>query len=422
MSSEMSTSTPPVPEKPRNPVFEAMGIPRIRLPGPKMSVFLLTVAGIAGLIYYDKRERRANRQKWKDRVSHFAEQPLPVTALTRKVTVYLSPPPGDHMEVTMEHFTQYVKPILTAAAIDWELVKEQRQGDIRYEVAEAIRRQRRGDDDRTPEQKALSSVITRDTDGGAICIGRGAYKEYLHGVHEGWLGPLEPPASLEPVATTPQPPSTEPAADVKDSFVESADIVINEANASSAAAESGVVTAQTPPGANESEKPVSEEEQKIKDEEQKKKDETAKKSPKAYISTEDYATAPTPAEFSKIDHLEPIMYIPHPHILGFRHTPIRTYRYFTKRNLADKVGAVTAAVVLNNFRQFIPRIDVEAGKHEEDEWPVKWKQTGIEKGSEWMQDVVVDERVVDKLRVYELPNNLDDGGFVKNDDGFVADK
>ena len=32
--------------------------------------------------------------------------------------------------------------------------------------------------------------------GGIICVGRGAYKEYLSGVHEGLLGPLEKPQSV----------------------------------------------------------------------------------------------------------------------------------------------------------------------------------------------------------------------------------
>ncbi|KAK7204298.1 mitochondrial import inner membrane translocase subunit Tim54 [Myxozyma melibiosi] len=386
----MSTEPPP----PRNPVFEAMGIPRIRLPGPKMSLFLLTVGGIAGLIYYDRRERRANRQRWKDRVSFLAQEPLPVTALPRSVKVYLSPPPGDHMDITMTHFTQYVKPILTAAAIDWEVVKEYRQGDIRYSVAEEIRKQRRGDDDRNEYEKKAAANLTRDPSGGAICIGRGAYKEYLHGVHEGWLGPLEPPALPEPeLPTKPenvaQDQTSAAAADARDAFVENAATAVSEADASSSAP-------PTPPSETESE------------EERKKKEEEAKKPPKPYISTADYASASTPPEFAKLDHLGPVMYVPHPHILGFRHTPIRTYRFFTRRDLADSVGRATAAVALNNTRPFVSRIDVDAGKHEEDEWPTKWKQTGLERGSEWMQDVVVDERVVEKLRVYEVPAEFDE--------------
>lgn len=39
-------------------------------------------------------------------------------------------------------------------------------------------------------------AIDDSSAGGIICVGRGAYKEYLSGVHEGLLGPLEKPQSV----------------------------------------------------------------------------------------------------------------------------------------------------------------------------------------------------------------------------------
>ncbi|KAK9469656.1 mitochondrial import inner membrane translocase subunit Tim54 [Lipomyces arxii] len=385
MTSEVPPPPPHPPKQPpRNPALEAMGIPRLRLPGRNMSIFLGAVFGISGLIYYDRKRRRENRQKWKDRVSFLANEPLKPDELPRKVTVYLAPPPGDHLDITKEYFTQYVKPILTAAAIDWDVVEETRQGEIRYRVAEQIRKQRRGDTSSDNEMlDAVMQGLKRDPEGGVVCVGRGAYKEYLHGLNEGWLGPLDPPVAAA-VPTITDAPATETT-----SILESTDKTVEAAVQAGQAADSGTVTETAPPGADGAN-------------DDDKKEEKKAPIPKPYILQSDYASAPTPPELAAISQLTPIVYIPHQHILGFRHTPIRTYRFFRRREIAEKCGRQTAAAALSQTRPFIPLIDLPMGDEEEAEWPGKWKQTALEKGSEWMQPLVVDERIAQRLRVYEL--------------------
>ncbi|KAK9449055.1 mitochondrial import inner membrane translocase subunit Tim54 [Limtongia smithiae] len=377
-----SHPSPPKVERPHNPVLKALGIPRIRMPGPKMSLFLGTVLGIAGFVYNDRTQRRANREKWKAAVASLALEPLPATAMPRKVTVYMSPPPGDHLDVTREHFAQYVKPILTAAAVDYEVVEETKQGQIRSAVAERVRDERRGVRDHRPEYiREMTKGLTFDNAGGAVCVGRGAYKEYLHGLNEGWLGPLEAP--VEAV-------KEEPTLGV--GIVESSDAAVQLANDATKAAETGTSTDATPPGTETAQMDGAAAEEK--------KVETVVKPP--YITTTDYDKAPTPPGLLTAS-FEPIMYVPHPHILGFMNTPLRLYRYFHQHELADRVGRVAAAVALNNSRPFVLTRDSEAGLEEEAEWPPKWVETGREKGSEWVQELVVDDRIADRLRVYELP-------------------
>ncbi|KAK9454690.1 mitochondrial import inner membrane translocase subunit Tim54 [Dipodascopsis uninucleata] len=376
-----------------NPALKALGIPRLRLPSRNMSIFLMTVLGISGAIYYDRAKRRENRQKWKDAVSFMAHEPLAPNAMPRKVKVYIAPPPGDHIDITKEHFTQYVKPILTAAAIDWELVEESRQGEIRYKVAEEIRKQRRGDRDTDEVLESVTKHLIRDTEGGIICVGRGAYKEYLHGINEGWLGPLEKPDLIhdeteKPIDTT--------------SVVETAEEALNKAELSSKNAEQGVT---------ESQKPVESESSTESKEEDKSKKTPV---PKPYIQPEQYRDAATPDELSKTQQLEPVAYVPHPHILGVRNTPIRIYRFFNKRELADQVGRATASAALGKQRTFIPLIDKNQGIEEENEWPPKWKETALEKNSEWMQDIVIDDRIAERLRVYELPPGLEQNSPVEH--------
>ncbi|KAK9481262.1 mitochondrial import inner membrane translocase subunit Tim54 [Lipomyces japonicus] len=386
----------PKPEKPQNPALKALGLPRLRLPGKKMSIFLGTVLAISGLIYHDRKERRANRQKWKDRVAFISQQPLSPNALTRKVTVYLAPPAGDTLDITIEHFTQYVKPILTAAAIDFDIVSGTRQGEIRYHVAEKIRNERKGIDETEPAYKEATKNLIRDNNGGVILVGRGAYKEYLHGLNEGWLGPVDPPAT-EPEQELVSLPVSAAAENSTAQFLETADAAVANAENSTKAAEEGVVTATTPAAAEN--EPEEDSATTAESNEDKKP-----KIPKAFILQSDYANAQTPPELSKIELFEPIVYIPHPHILGFLHTGIRTYRYFNKKLLADRVGRITAGAVLGESRPFSSQ-DLQSGTEEEDEWPKKWKATALEKNSEWIQDLVVDERIAQRLKVYTVPED-----------------
>ncbi|GMF82905.1 unnamed protein product [[Candida] boidinii] len=46
-----------------------------------------------------------------------------------------------------------------------------------------------------------SQVLDQRDAGGIICVGRGAFKEYMNGLHEGLLGPLTaPPQPLKPAS------------------------------------------------------------------------------------------------------------------------------------------------------------------------------------------------------------------------------
>ncbi|KAJ4400529.1 mitochondrial import inner membrane translocase subunit tim54, partial [Gnomoniopsis sp. IMI 355080] len=72
--------------------------------------------------------------------------------------------------------------------------------------------------------------------------------------------------------------------------------------------------------------------------------------PKPYNSIEDYATAHLPMTIP--DELAPSTPLPFPHILGFLNTPIRTYRFLTRRRLADEIGREVAAACLCTYREY----------------------------------------------------------------------
>lgn len=167
---------------------------RSYIPGPRMSVALAVVAGFVGAVVYDRREARAEMDKSCARVRALANAPLQPLEMPRKVRIVLTAPPGDDVYAAQEHFSRYVKPVLNAAAVDFELVQGKTEGELRYKIAEQIRQLRRGhvDDADNPLLQAVKKSVRPSSEwGGNVVIGRQAWKEYVQGLHEGWLGPLE---------------------------------------------------------------------------------------------------------------------------------------------------------------------------------------------------------------------------------------
>lgn len=416
-----------------NPALQAMGIKRIRIPSRNWSIFWAVTGTLLGGYYYDRRERKKARQAWKDRVHFLAEQDMSPLALPRKVTVFLAPPPADFLDLGLAHFRQYIKPILTAAAVDYEVKSETRQGEIRHMVAEQIRKTRREalDLPDTEDKSSLSEIekkeeadikrqlqshLVRDDTGGIICVGRGAYKEYLMGIQEGWLGPLDPPP--EPVVEAESNLVDAASGDIKASEFTS-DTVASDKSLSqnteilSKANEFVDTAAETIDSASQSVQSLDDTLKKSEDEEPEKpepkeheKKEEKPPVPKAYISSSEYSEAQLPAEFASVAKFEPVAAIAFPHLIGFLTIPTRIYRFFNQRYLADQLGEATAAVVFAHTRPF-DKDDIQALAYEEDDWPSKWKKRALESNSEWMQDLVVSDKIAEHLHVYTEPK----GGF-----------
>ncbi|KAI5926266.1 inner membrane protein import complex subunit Tim54-domain-containing protein [Camillea tinctor] len=352
-----------------NPALRMMGLPGLpkKLPSRNWLIFWALAGSFSGAIIYDRREKKRATARWSRAVSHLAREPLPSpTQLPRKLTVFLSGPPGDGLRVAQDHFTEYVKPVLAASGLDWEFVQGRREGDVRAAVAERVRRARNPP---APDAAAQThDEIVRDIRArngtpeyrgmrGDVVVGRHAWKEYVRGLHEGWLGPLAPP---------PEP----------------------------------VVLAQPVEGEAE---------------EKKKKDERPPQPP-PYNTPSSYPTSALPllipAEFS------PAAPIPFPHILGFSNTFIRLGRFLTRRRLADDIGREVAAACLAASREW--RDDDEAREAlavEERDWPKSvWKEDEPEKTEDgesgekkkqeaeriWTRPVVLDPRVSMRMRRFEM--------------------
>jgi import inner membrane translocase subunit TIM54 len=392
-------------------------------------IFLSITGSWTAALLYDRREKKRVQKKWTTLVEHIAKEPMDAQSMPRKLTVYLQAPPSDGLMVARDHFKEYVKPILVAAAVDWDAVEGRMQGDIRAGAAEKIRRirKRRGEASVEPLEDDAEEVLeqTRERMGvkpydgpaGDIVIGRNTWKEYIRGIHEGWLGPLDPPGSppeaiKEDIAEVVSSvvPDVPPAAEQPPS----AEFV---AETPSTTPDDASPTATTPPLTLEPEKPAE-----AKPDEKKP---SKKKQPPPFNTTADYPTAVLSPNCPP--ELQPTTTVPFPHLLGIRHTPVRMYRFLTRRYLADDIGRQTAAAVLAVYRPYEApgesRHFAEDGaassesneserpqweqerllKHEEKEWHKSVREPS-EEGKErvWMNDMVLDPRIAERMRKFEL--------------------
>lgn len=100
-----ATVTPPKPPAPTT----IAGKLRAKLPSRGWMIFWGTVGTIGGLITRDHYLTVDAKKRVADKVDILAKQPCGVQDMPRKVTVYLTAPPGDGIHKTRHYFKQFVK-------------------------------------------------------------------------------------------------------------------------------------------------------------------------------------------------------------------------------------------------------------------------------------------------------------------------
>ena len=375
-------------------------------------IFLTITGSFTAAVIYDKREKKRVQRKWAKLVEHVAKEPLGSKEMPRKLTIFLEGPPTDGLRAAQDHFKEYVKPILIVSGLDWEFIQGRKEGDVRAELAEQIRNSRLPPDqaaeDLTAEIRKKSGVKEFEGIKGDIVIGRHTWKEYVRGLHEGWLGPTTEPLK-------PEKPETEDAQEQekKDAEppIETLPGITIHSTTKEGEGDTPAKTEPEPAAADKSKKPPQ---------------------PAPFISTADYKTAPTPTELPAEFLSAPISF---PHVLGFLNTPTRLYRFLNRRVLADQIGRETAAVILGTYRpynsssstsalsSFAPdsASDSPQTQNEEDALPAQlveqqtalvkeeteWHKNAkkrVEGESErtWLEPIVLDPRIAERMRRFEL--------------------
>ncbi|KAI1819135.1 mitochondrial import inner membrane translocase subunit Tim54 [Xylaria intraflava] len=395
-----------------NPALRMMGLPNLpkKLPSRNWMIFWTLAGTLSAAIIYDKREKKRATARWVRAVSHLAKEPIASPSeMPRKVTIFLESPPTDGLRVAQDHYTEYVKPILAASGLDWEFVQGRKEGDIRAAVAERIRRTRDPDataatptqDEAIDKVRRLNGTPEYSGVRGDIIIGRHTWKEYVRGLHEGWLGPLAPPSLPTPELNVGEPTDL--------------------STATNAGTGPGTTEGAPQGDAAGGEQKKSEE---TKKEEEKKPERPPQ--PPPYNTTADYPSSAIPmlipAEFS------PSAPIQFPHILGFFNTFIRLGRFLNRRHLADDVGREVAAVCLATAREYREETNLSSADEaepepatalawEEKDWPKSvWKDDQKNEDDDkkkdvlatppaekiWTSSIVLDPRITMRMRRFEL--------------------
>lgn len=337
--------------------------------------------------------------------------------MPRRITIFLAAPPGDGLRVSRDHFHEYIKPVLVAGAMDWDVVEGRREGEVRAGLAEKIRklRKRNGEtshaelgeesqEDQYQEMRKRAGITDWDGVQGDLVLGRHTWKEYIRGLHEGWLGPLDEAQPLESKKPHQQPLSAHspdsPFLDIPPSETASSTPPQTDLSPPESVPEKPAKPLATPP----------------------------------YITPPEYASSPAAPTLPT--SLPPSLPVTLPHLLGFFNFPIRIYRFLTRRHLADSTGASVAALVLaSQSRPFTQSTDFASAIDPDDASPSNdnqaesataqpkdtWEQEAVlsEEESDWHQSVwksneegdtkervwqermVIDGRIGSKMRRFE---------------------
>ena len=372
-------------------------------------------------------------------VSHLAQEPLPTNQMPRTITVFLSAPPGDGLRTAREHFHEYVKPILVAGALDWEVIEGRKEGEVRSGLATKIRRLRRRNgeagqtedteesaEDRLEGFRRGAQIRSWDGVQGDLILGRHTWKEYIRGMHEGWLGPLDDPHKAEPPLSETTTPLAESPAVPTASTETHAMSLLEEAQSKTRRIQDE--TKERPEPTQDASDPAPPPENSVG------KPPPKPSPPPPYLKPASYSTSPL--SISTPSPLPPSMALPFPHLLGFLNTPIRIYRFLTRRYLTDCTGQLVATLVLaSNTRgyqrgqEFVSNTNIDEDASvptrptevveaqtaweqesvlvdEENEWHKSaWKPSGEDdpdRERPWKEHMVMDERIAGRMRTFEL--------------------
>lgn len=409
-----------------------MGVIKAKMPSRRWMSFWAFAASLGAYLGYDRYQVRLIRKEWMEKVSHLGEGSYDTNRLPRKLTIFVAPPPDGFLDESMKCFRKYVKPIINSAAIDMEVYTEEKQGEIRTAVASKIRELRQsrsnlelqghqdrstgenlfthfqksflpwirpnsdaGNDDVLVNRQELYSPVDvlgfyykygtmnvkRDDEsdpeksGGVICVGRGSYKEYIWGIHEGLLGPLEEPKRIELNVTT------------------------ND-------------------NSNDTEKPGEDDKHENVDEDkssEREKDQDEKSVSRPYVFPSEYGKCELAPELDfgsvirnsknvPVLFEQPVYAFLLPKVYGFLKTPEKIYNFFNRRKVAEDYCEKAAAIVFNLSKPYQVK-DEYMGKEEEINWPHKWLEKAKQNNADWAQPFAVDKRVVERMRVYD-PQSL----------------
>ncbi|KAF9406440.1 mitochondrial import inner membrane translocase subunit tim54 [Podila epigama] len=380
-----STFTPPTP-KPIPTTFS--GKLRAKLPSRGWMIFWATVGTLGGLVTRDHYLTVAAKKRVSDKVDVLAKQSCGVQEMPRKVTVYLTAPPGDGIHKTRHYFKQFVKPVFDAAALDYEVREAYSEGQIQAMVAADVRRKRRVAAGKIPElteeEQQAPMIPMKSVSDGIVVLGRIALAEVLQGYNDGCLQSLDDP---EPVAVE----AKIVEADSSDSTPSSETTAESPVAAESFEAEFIEAETTTTTDASAATKDETKKEEAKSDSKETVKEavkEAEKPAPFPIPQDEAYFSVPPSG-------LEPVGYIPFKNLTGFRNFHKKIFALFNSYDCVEYAGGSVMKVAFAQTKDMEVE-DLEIGRDEE---PLFQKYRGP-------VEINILDRVRDQVKIFVTPDHF----------------
>ncbi|KAF9365499.1 mitochondrial import inner membrane translocase subunit tim54 [Mortierella sp. NVP85] len=360
---------------------------RSKLPSRGWLIFWGTVGTLGALVTRDHYLTVAAKKRVADKVDILSKQTCGTQDMPRKVTVYIMPPPGDGIHKTRHYFRQFVKPVLDAAAIDYEVKEAATEGRIQAMVAEDIRKKRqiaagKGQTQAQSETEQKTGVVPlKSVSDGIVVLGRIVLAEVLKGYNDGCLQSLDDP---EPVVMT------EFASDVSTKGEAASSLSTETTGSVESSGVASSIASSTPTTTNATEK----------------KEADAGSTP----AKSETVIIPQGEEFFSVppSGLEPIGYIPFKNLTGFRNFHKKLFALFNSYDCVEYAGGAVMKVAFAETKP-LNKDDLEIGRDEE---PLFQKYRGP-------VDIDISDQVLEQTKLYVLPERLPEP---KRADDDVLDK
>lgn len=434
--------------KNENPAIRALGIPSFskftkKLPSRNWLIFFGVVGSGISSYFYDQNEIKKLRLKYMKEASRLMDEinieknskfndadkfdikDVPTNLKLRKLKIIIAPLPDDYLDNTMKVWRRYMKPVIHSAGLDYDLVLGDEQGKIREKIADELRGYKKtmSVEEKNTENVApaiivneidalnqnqeedlvdplVEDILNKTYDfsnvlgvfyknkelkdesiiyedalvkddskvGGVVCLGRGAFKEYLNGIQEGLLGPVE---KTEYCANYLKKKEDDWRANQQKLYP---DKPVDELSMPDFIKANFI-------------------EDKLDDTKQ------FEYPPKEFIEN----NFKDPETGINLFYKQPILLIPQRVLYGVKNWPWRIYNFFHQRYAADEYFRKTLSLIKQevNSIQNSTELDTLGRDIEEDNWPSSWVKRGVEKGSEWVKPIEIDQRIVGDLKLYD---------------------
>ncbi|CAO3614328.1 unnamed protein product [Cunninghamella blakesleeana] len=380
----------------------------LKAPSRGTVIFTSIVGTIGGGYYASSYYVENSRKSLNNRVSWLADCPCGVHERPRKVQVFITTPPGDGLEKSRTWFSHYVKPVLVAAAIDYEIKEAREPGQIEALVRDEVIKRRQlekeaslpssiNDNDQMnnsnnnmlplQQQPNVPSLTNKEKEqtldefDGVIAIGRKAWGEVLNGLNKGCQANLiqvekeKKEAELKKKLEEEQKEKEKntSSTEEKDSSSTEIESIDNDNN-------------------NSTDEPLLKEEEIV--------------STDIIFNDNNNPLEELPLEtekdkFSVPKNLSsPLIYIPHENIIGWTNIPYRIYMWLMDYQRIDRFGDYAVNVALNKTRP-LEIDDLDVGYQEIKYWI---GDDDAKKAKEDDQPIQIDERVRKELKTYTNEN------------------